>query len=139
MRRAEKAKAERVQEEYRSAKAIRESIERDLFVVRKDIQKAIGRFLRDAASPESLAGCGKIDLQRVLPALSHVNDLSYLISGAVWPSGLNSVLRKTHFGPDLHRRSCDGQISHAHQIVGGASQSKNPMHFADSAMAHLAH
>jgi hypothetical protein len=51
---AEKAKAERVQEEYRSAKAARESIERDLLAVREDIQKAIGRFLRDAANPESL-------------------------------------------------------------------------------------
>jgi hypothetical protein len=51
---AEKAKAERVQEEYRSAKTIRESAERDLLVVREEIQKAIGRFLHDAASPESL-------------------------------------------------------------------------------------
>jgi len=51
---AEKAKAEHLQEDYRSAKAVRESIEREMVVVRADIQKAIGGFLRDAVSPESL-------------------------------------------------------------------------------------
>jgi len=51
---AEKAKAEHLQEDYRSAKAVRESLEREVVVVLADIQKAIGRFLRDAVSPESL-------------------------------------------------------------------------------------
>src|ERR1700688_1466988 len=51
---AEKSKAEHLQEDYKSAKAFRESIEHEMVVVRADIQKAIGRFLRDAVSPESL-------------------------------------------------------------------------------------
>lgn len=51
---AEKMKAERVRDEYRSAKTARESIEGDLKTVREDIQKAIGRFLRDASRPESM-------------------------------------------------------------------------------------
>jgi hypothetical protein len=49
------------------------------------------------------------------------------------------MLLKTHVGPDLHRRNCGGQVSHAHQIVGGASESKNSVHFAHSAMPHLPH
>ena len=32
--------------------------------------------------------------------------------------------------PDLHGRNCGREISHAHQIVGGAGKSKNPVHFA---------
>jgi len=44
-----------LQEDYRSAKAVRESIEREMVVVRADMQKAIGIFLRHAVSPESLA------------------------------------------------------------------------------------
>jgi hypothetical protein len=51
---AEKAKAERLQAEYRSFKSSRELVERDLASVRKEIQETIGRFLGDAASPESL-------------------------------------------------------------------------------------
>ena len=51
---AEKAKGEHLQKDYRSAKAVRESIEHEMVVVRADIQKAIGRFLRDAVNPESL-------------------------------------------------------------------------------------
>ena len=51
---SDKAAAERTQQEYKSAKAIRESIENELSVVREDIQKSIGRFLRDATKPESL-------------------------------------------------------------------------------------
>jgi hypothetical protein len=51
---AEKEKAEHLQEDYRSAHAVRESIEREMVVVRADIQKAIGSFLRDAVRPESL-------------------------------------------------------------------------------------
>src|ERR1051325_9123372 len=39
---------------------------------------------------------------------------------------------------DLGEPNYGGQISHAHQIVGGAGKSKNPVHFAHSAMAHLA-
>jgi hypothetical protein len=31
----------------------------------------------------------------------------------------------THFGPDLHRRNCRGQIPHAHQIVSGAGKGQD--------------
>jgi hypothetical protein len=51
---AEKAKAERLQVEYRSAKASRELIDVDLLVVRKEIRKTIGLFLSDAVKPEPL-------------------------------------------------------------------------------------
>jgi hypothetical protein len=51
---AEKAKAERLQEEYRTALASRESIERELSVAREDIRKMIARFLRDAVDPKSI-------------------------------------------------------------------------------------
>jgi hypothetical protein len=45
---------------------------------------------------------------------------------------------ETHVGPDLRRRNC-GQVAHTHQIVGCASESEDPMHFADSAMPNLPH
>lgn len=51
---AERAKAEHLQEEYKSAKASRESIDLDLFVVRREIRETIGRFLRDAINPAPL-------------------------------------------------------------------------------------
>jgi hypothetical protein len=51
----------------------------------------------------------------------------------------NSRLRETHFGADLQHWNCHGQISHAHQIVGCASEGKDPIHFADSAMANFRH
>ena len=49
------------------------------------------------------------------------------------------MLLKTPVGPDLHRRNCGGQVSHAHQVVGGAGHGKNPIHSTDSAMPHLPH
>jgi len=51
---AEKAKAERVRQEYSAAKDIRESIDRDLCAVREEIRKTIARFLRNAITPQSL-------------------------------------------------------------------------------------
>ena len=45
----------------------------------------------------------------------------------------------TYVGSDLHHRNCGGQVTHAHQIVGGAGQSKYPVHFAHPAMPHLPH
>jgi hypothetical protein len=39
----------------------------------------------------------------------------------------------THFGPNLHRWNGDGQIPHAHQVVGRAGEGETPVHFADSA------
>src|ERR1700723_2977783 len=62
-----------------------------------------------------------------------------LISGVFVASASNSMLLETYVGPDLRHRSCDGQVSHSHQIVGGASQGKYPVHFAHSAMSNLAH
>ena len=62
-----------------------------------------------------------------------------LISGVFVASGSNSMLLKTHVGSDLPYRNCGRQVSHAHQIVGGAGQGKYPVHFADPAMSNLAH
>src|SRR5262252_4654917 len=59
-----------------------------------------------------------------------------LISGVLVTCGLRSMRLEAHVGPDLHRRN-RGQISHAHQIVGGAGESENPVHFANSAMPNL--
>ena len=46
----------------------------------------------------------------------------------------DSKLSQAHVGPDLHRRNCDSQVSHAHQIVGGAGESKDPVHFTNPTM-----
>ena len=51
----------------------------------------------------------------------------------------NSMLQETHFGDNLQRWNCRGQISHTYQIVGCASEGKDPIHFADPAMAHFSH
>jgi hypothetical protein len=32
------------------------------------------------------------------------------------------MLLETHVGPDLPHRNCDDQVSHSHQIVGGAGE-----------------
>src|SRR5215470_18478114 len=63
-----------------------------------------------------------------------------VISGVFVSSRFNSMLLKTHVGSELHRwNRRPGQVSHAHQIVGRARQSENPMHFRNSAMPHLPH
>jgi hypothetical protein len=62
-----------------------------------------------------------------------------LISGVLVVSGSNSMLLKTHVGPDLGHQNCGGQVSHAHQIVGGAGPGKDPVHFAHPAMSDLSH
>src|SRR6266516_6489765 len=51
----------------------------------------------------------------------------------------DSEFLRTHFGLDLHRRNCGGQVAHAHQIVGGAGEGENPIYFAHSAMANFPH
>ena len=51
--------------------------------------------------------------------------------------GMKFVSHKTHCDLDLHGRNCGTEISHAHQIVGGTGKSKNPVHFAHSAMPYL--
>jgi len=56
---AEKVKAERLQEEYRTALASRESIEHELSEVREDIRKMIAHFLRDAVNPKSMERLAK--------------------------------------------------------------------------------
>jgi len=45
----------------------------------------------------------------------------------------------THFGLDLHRRSCGREVSHAHQIVGRAGEGEDPIHPADPTVPQLAH
>ena len=45
---------------------------------------------------------------------------------------------RTHFRPDLHRKNCDTQISHANQIVGGAREGEDPIHLPYAPMAQLA-
>jgi len=62
-----------------------------------------------------------------------------LISGVFVASASNSMLLETHVGSDLCHQNCGGQVSHAHQIVGGAGEGKDPVHFAHTAMANLAH
>src|SRR5207248_8447749 len=60
-------------------------------------------------------------------------------SGVFVAAESDSKLVQTHLRRDLHRRTCDGQVSHAHQIVGCAGESEDPMHLADSAMPNLPH
>ena len=65
--------------------------------------------------------------------------LNGLIFGVLGVPESNSKLCRTHFGLDLQRRSCSRQIAHAYQIVSGAGEGEQPMHFAHSAMPHLPH
>jgi hypothetical protein len=51
----------------------------------------------------------------------------------------DSKLSQAHVGPDLHRWNCGSQVSHAHQIVGGAGEGKYPVHFVHPAMPNLSH
>ena len=44
---------------------------------------------------------------------------------------------QTHFGPNLHHRNCC-EVSHAHQIVGRASEGEHPVHLENPAMPNLA-
>src|SRR5579884_1426406 len=62
-----------------------------------------------------------------------------LIFGAFVISGSNSMLLETYVDADLHLCNCGRQISHAHQIVGRASEGKDPVHFAHPAMPNLPH
>jgi hypothetical protein len=61
------------------------------------------------------------------------------ISGVLVVAAFNSVPREIHVGPDLRRRGRGSQVSHAHQIVGRASEGKDPVHFAHSTMPNLPH
>src|SRR4030081_540478 len=61
------------------------------------------------------------------------------ISGVFVTAASNSMLRETHVDSDLQRRNCGRQVSHAHQIVGRASEGKDPVHFADPTMTHFPH
>jgi len=46
---------------------------------------------------------------------------------------------RRHDGPNLLRRNCAGhQVSHAHQVVGGAGEGKDPIYLQGSAMKHFA-
>src|SRR5215471_4522890 len=59
---------------------------------------------------------------------------------AVWavPES-DSRLLQTQFGLDLHRRNWGGQVAHAHQVVGRASETEDPIHFAHSPMTNFPH
>jgi hypothetical protein len=61
------------------------------------------------------------------------------ICGVFVASASNSMLLETHVGPDLRHRNCGGQVSHSHQVVSRAGQSKDPVHFAHPAMPNLPH
>src|ERR1700686_5332359 len=61
------------------------------------------------------------------------------ISGVLVAAASNSMLCETPFDPDFPHWNCSCQVSHAHQIVGRASEGKDPVHFADPTMAHLPH
>src|ERR1700751_1030393 len=51
--------------------------------------------------------------------------------------GLGAIRR--HYGLHLPRQNCAGhEISHAHQVVGCASERENPIHFQRAAMPHFA-
>jgi len=47
------------------------------------------------------------------------------------------MLPETRVGPDLHRWNCGSKVSHAHQIVGSASESEYPVHSAHPARRTL--
>jgi len=54
------------------------------------------------------------------------------------PGGRFSTMQR-HYGPDLLRSNCGGhQISHAHQVVGGARKAEHPIDLQRSPMPHLA-
>jgi hypothetical protein len=60
------------------------------------------------------------------------------ISSVLVAFGPYSMGQEAHVGPDLPHRN-GGQISHAHRVVGGAGESEDPVHFANSAMPNLSH
>src|SRR5580765_9043652 len=87
-----------------------------------------------------LTGCGKIWFGACFDiCFSSFVRSTGLIFGVLGVSESNSKLSRTHFGLDLQRRSCSHQVAHAHQIVSGAGEGEQPMHFAHSAMPHLPH
>ena len=49
------------------------------------------------------------------------------------------MLLQTQVDPDLRHRDCGGQVSDAHQIVGGAREGEYPVHFVYPAMSNLSH
>src|SRR5579872_4868812 len=51
----------------------------------------------------------------------------------------DSKLSQAHLRTDLHCWNCGGQVSHAHQIVGGAGESKDAVHFTNPPMPNLPH
>jgi len=63
--------------------------------------------------------------------------LSVPFSDVGEPFGSNFMPDRTHFGPDLHRRNCARQIPHAHQVVGGTGEGKDPVYCAHSTMPQL--
>ncbi len=62
-----------------------------------------------------------------------------LICGVLEVPEPDSRLLQTHVDGDLRRRNWGGQIAHAHQIVGGAGESENPIYLAHATMANFPH
>jgi len=62
-----------------------------------------------------------------------------VISGDFLVAQSDSKLVQINVGLALPRRDYQGQISHAHQIVGSASEGESTVHLAQSAMPHLSH
>ena len=91
----------------------------------------------------TLAGCGKIVLsERFLPSLRRFVRLGRLFAGIFGVVGARRVrfrVVRRHYDPDSLRGNSSGhQVSHAHQVVGGAGEGKHPIHLQRSAMPHLA-
>src|SRR5215467_15495718 len=47
------------------------------------------------------------------------------------------MLNKTHLRPNLPSKNWSAQIAHAHQIVSGTGEGKDPVHFTDATMTQL--
>jgi len=83
-----------------------------------------------------------VSSERFLPSLRRFVSFEELFARFVaLPSApwgrFGAILR--HYGPNLLRENGSGhQVSHAHQVVGCASEGKNPIHLQRSAMPHLA-
>ena len=60
-----------------------------------------------------------------------------MIAGVSLSFQSNRMLHKTQFRPNLSSKNSSAQISHAHQIVGGTGEGKEPVHSTDSTMTQL--
>ena len=79
---------------------------------------------------------------RFLPSLRRFVSLERLFAEIVRVAGAPRVrfgVVHRHYDPDSLRGNSSGhEISHAHQVVGGAGEGKHPIHLQRSAMPQLA-